>query len=44
MHELLDDPDVVFPGLQGGEGFVYVGAGALGNKVLASGFHFGTVR
>lgn len=29
LHELLDHPDVVFPGLEGREGFVDVGAGAL---------------
>ena len=29
LDELLDHPDVVFPVLQGGEGFVYVCAGAL---------------
>lgn len=30
LDELLDHPDVVLPGLEGGEGLVDVGAGALG--------------
>ena len=29
LDELLDDPDIVFPGLEGAEGFVYVCSGAL---------------
>lgn len=34
LNELLDDMDIVFPGLQAGQGFIDIGATALHNERL----------